>query len=207
MLGNLLMSLTETPLPKNAIAKIGAHKFKRQIHEHYVDEAWCSVRLLQEERFAWPIWDPSCGWGRIGDAASAKGGGCISTDLVRRGYGTGGVDFLKTAKMRGGAKSIICNPPFDLFQAFAEHALGLGAEKIAMIALVRRLPAARWLQKTPLSRVWLMSPRPSMPTGAHIRNGGYIGGGTQDFCWLVWDRAWARPAEMRWLCREKGTSV
>ena len=32
------MSLSEI-LPKNAVAKIGAHKFKRQRDEHYVDEA------------------------------------------------------------------------------------------------------------------------------------------------------------------------
>ncbi len=193
----------EADLPKNAVAKIGAHKFKRQRDEHYVDEAWCSVRLLEEEDFAWPIWDPSCGWGRIGDAASARAAGCISTDLVRRGYGTGKIDFLKTTKMRGGARSIVCNPPFDLMQEFAEHALALGAEKIAMVALVRRLPAARWLQKTPLSRIWLMTPRPSMPTGRHIRDGGHVGGGTQDFCWLVWDRNWTGAPEMRWLHRDR----
>lgn len=191
-----------TDLPKNAIAKIGAHKFKRQKNEHYVDESWCSERLFDVEQFNWPIWDPSCGWGRIGDSASARGAGCISTDLIRRGYGTGDVDFLKTKKMRGGARSIVCNPPFDLFQEFAEHALTLGAEKVAMIALVRRLPAARWLEKTPLATIWLMTPRPSMPTGGHIRQGGKVGGGTQDFCWLVWERAnYLHPAVL-WLHRD-----
>lgn len=188
-------------LPRNAVTKIAAHKFKRQRHEHYVDEAWCSVRLFDEEAFAWPIWDPACGWGRIGDAASARGDGCISTDLIRRGYGTGGVDFLKTRKMWGGARSIVCNPPFDLMEEFATHALKLGAEKVAMIALVRRLPAARWLQKTPLTCVWLMTPRPSMPTGRHIKQGGKVGGGTQDFCWLIWERGYTGFPVIRWLYR------
>jgi len=32
-----------------------------------------------------------------------------------------------------------------------------------MIWLARRLNAARWLANTPLTRVYLMSPRPSMP--------------------------------------------
>ena len=188
-------------LPKNAIKAIGAHKFKRQKNEHYVDEPWCSKRLLEEEDFAWPIWDPACGWGRIGDAASAAGGGCISTDLVRRGYGTGDIDFLATKKMRGGAQSIVCNPPFDLMEEFALHALEIGAQKVAMIALVRRLPAARWLRKTPLATVWLMTPRPSMPTGRHIKEGGKVGGGTQDFCWLVWEHDHDGPPIVRWLYR------
>ncbi len=196
------MSLSEI-LPKNAVAKIGAHKFKRQRDEHYVDEAWCSNRLFDEEGFLWSIWDPSCGWGRIGEAASSRGLNCISTDLVRRGYGTGGIDFLKTRKMRDGARSIVCNPPFDLMQEFAEHALEIGAEKVAMIALVRRLPAARWLQNTPLCRVWLMTPRPSMPTGRHIRDGGHVGGGTQDFCWLVWGMIGEAAPELCWLHRDR----
>ena len=45
-------------LPKNAIAKIGAHKFKRQKNEHYVDEEWCSERLLEEEDVPRPDMGP-----------------------------------------------------------------------------------------------------------------------------------------------------
>ena len=179
---------------------IVAHKFRRDEHEHYVEPSWVAERLFEAEEFPWPIWDPACGWGRIGQAASRP---CHSTDLVSRGYGIGGVDFLKTTKMRASARSIVCNPPFDLMEEFALHALKLGARKIAMIALVRRLPAARWLQKTPLRRVWLMTPRPSMPTGRHIREGGNIGGGTQDFCWLVWDTSWILKPEICWLHRDQ----
>lgn len=189
-------------LPKNALAPIRAHKFKRQRNEHYIDESWCSERLFDVDEFPEPIWDPSCGWGRVGTAAEAHGLVCVSTDLVRRGYGTGGVDFLRTTKMRGGAQSIVCNPPFDLMREFAEHALDLGAEKVAMIALVRRLPAARWLEQTPLASIWLMTPRPSMPTGGHIKAGGKVGGGTQDFCWIVMTKGYDGYPATRWLRRD-----
>lgn len=178
-----------------------SHIFDRPKFEHYVEPNWVDERLFEVEDFSWPIWDPSCGWGRIGDAASARAGGCISTDMIHRGYGTGGIDFLKTKKMRGSSRSIVCNPPFDLMREFAEHAIELGAEKIAMIALIRRLPAARWLEETPLARVWLMTPRPSMPTGTHIREGGKVGGGTQDFCWLIWDQKHIGGPRLEWLRR------
>lgn len=180
---------------------IVAHKFKRDENEHYVDEPWCSERLFEVESFPIPVWDPACGWGRISQEAALYGP-CVSTDLIRRGYGISGIDFLKTKKMRDGARSIVCNPPFNLMQEFAVHALKLGAEKVAMIALVRRLPSARWLQETPLSCVWLMTPRPSMPTGQHILEGGKVGGGTQDFCWLVWKREHRGLPSIRWLCRD-----
>ncbi len=67
---------------------------------------------------------------------------------------------------------------------------------------VGRLNAAHWLKGTPLARVWLMTPRPSMPPGHVITRGEKPGGGKVDFCWLVWTRGRTAPAEMRWLRRD-----
>ena len=71
-----------------------------------------------------------------------------------------------------------------------------------MIALWRRLPAARWLSALPLYHIWLMTPRPSMPPGSFIEAGGKVGGGTQDFCWLVFLQGYDGEPEVRWLRRE-----
>jgi hypothetical protein len=198
------MSGARTKLPKSAIA-IRAHRFKRVRNEHYVDPAWCSSRLFDVETFPGVIWDPACGWGTIQQSAAARKPPLrvISTDLVDRGWkvGQGGIDFLRRQKLVGEARSIVCNPPFNLMREFPEHALALGAEKIAMIALLRRLPAAHWLKQTPLARIYLLAPRPSMPTGSYIRRGGKVGGGTQDFCWLVWERGFGGKPQMLWLHR------
>lgn len=101
--------------------------------------------------------------------------------------------------MRG---SIVCNPPFDHVQEFCEHAIEMGARKVAMIMLVRRLNAAHWLAKLPLRRVWLLSPRPSMPPGEYIAAGRKPGGGTQDFVWLVFERGYSGAPEVGWLHRD-----
>ena len=50
-----------------------------------------------------------------------------------------------------------------------------------MICLVRRLNAAHWLERLPIERVWLLTPRPIMPPGSWIAAGNKPGGGTQDF--------------------------
>jgi hypothetical protein len=83
---------------------------------------------------------------------------------------------------------IVSNPPFDLFKPFALRALEVCYEKVALIWLVRTLPAARWLQDTPLARILLLTPRPSMPPGHVIARGEKPGGGEQDFCWLIWNK-------------------
>ena len=93
------------------------------------------------------------------------------------------------------------SPPFDLVWQFVTHALKLATGKVAMMMLTRRLNAAHWLRTERLARVYLISPRPSMPPGPVILAGEKPGGGQQDFVWLVFDRKHERP-ELRWLTRD-----
>jgi hypothetical protein len=119
-----------------------------------------------------------------------------------RGYSAfdGVQNFLTAEATR--APVIVCNPPFAIASHFAVKALSLeGVEQVAMIFPTARLNTAHWLRDTPLARVWLMTPRPSMPPGHVIATGEKPGGGKMDFCWLVWDRAYSGAPAMQWLHR------
>jgi hypothetical protein len=181
-----------------------SHIFKKEKHGHYVEPAWCSRRLFEVEKFKGPIYDPACGWGTILEESMIAGYAApLASDIVDcrrvieiRFYKR---DFLTwRGRIRG---SVVCNPPFDYVREFCEHALELGASKVAMICLVRRLNAARWLQDLPLRRIWLLTPRPSMPPGSYLLAGKKAGGGTQDFCWLVFGPGTGAPT-IGWLHRE-----
>lgn len=178
-----------------------AHRWKREQTEWYVEPSWVSERLFQVEPFIHEVWDPACGFGRIPDAARAAHLPAVATDIVDRGYRHlhGTEDFLWTTRRFA---NIVCNPPFDKFREFAEQALKLTTGKVAMIWLVPRLNAARWLSGTPLARIWLLTPRPSMPPGHVIASGGKVGGGTSDFCWLVFDKAHVGRPTIGWLHRD-----
>lgn len=193
-------------MPKTGIVRAeNSHIWEREQHEHYVEPEWCSRRLFDVEKFQGAIWDPACGFGRIPDAARAAGYAALATDIVDRGYaGLGATaDFLGLqAAGRDPIGNIIGNPPFDLFERFARHALALAEHKVALIWLTRRLNAARWLQQTPLARIWYLTRRPSMPPGYVIARGEKPGRGKQDFCWLVWDRAHFGPPTVGWLHRD-----
>jgi hypothetical protein len=178
--------------------KLNAHIWQREANGHYVEPPWVSRRLFEVERFTGPVHDPACGFGNVVRSARDAGLEASGADLVDRGFGSELVDFLSTTTLRA---NIVCNPPFDLCQEFAEHALRVAARKVAMISLVRRLNAARWLQDTPLARIWLLTPRPSMPPGHVIARGDKPGGGTQDFCWLVWEHGRNGEPEIGWLKR------
>jgi hypothetical protein len=186
--------------PIQAQKALNAHIWNRGDNDWYIEPSWCSERLFAEEKFKAPIWDPCCGLGTIPEAAIGAGLEAVGTDIVNRGYVglSDTVDFLSCTF--GRCPNIVCSPPFNIVKAFALHALSL-ADKVAMVCPTARLNAARWLQGTPLMRVWLMTPRPSMPPGHVIRNGGKASGGKTDFCWLVWSKDHTGPAELRWLQR------
>lgn len=190
----------------DAIAKpVGSHSWQREAQEHYVEPFWCSERLFAEEKFEGMVWDPCCGFGRIPDSAIKAGLPAIGTDVMDRGWRAlhGKFDFLTSGQQAARPFNIVCNPPFNIAGRFARHAIDMpGVEKVAMIFPTARLNAAHWLRETPLARVWLMTPRPSMPPGHTITAGQKPGGGKMDFCWLVWVKGYAGTAELRWLRRD-----
>jgi hypothetical protein len=67
------------------------------------------------------IWEPACGDGAISRILEAEGHTVVSTDLVDRGYGISGIDFLMTQESMGPV--IVTNPPFKLAAPFVRHAL------------------------------------------------------------------------------------
>jgi hypothetical protein len=144
-------------------------------------------------------------------------------DIVDRKRHQLGLDFTKGdfLQLRGrlpiGPFSVVCNPPFDYVEEFCRHALDLGALKVAMIMLTRSLNAAHWLTELPLRRVWFLTPRPSMPTGEFIKRVERgeldpdgkplkVGGGKQDFCWLVIQKGYSGEPGLCWLHRDGGTN-
>jgi hypothetical protein len=169
-----------------------------RINEHYVEPHWVSERLFQEEDFIGGIYDPACGFGRIVTSALNAGyEDAYGSDIVDRGFGYVR-DFFQHVKTHD---NIISNPPFDVFEDFAQHALKRAVQKIALIMPTARLNAARWLEDTPLQTVWLLTPRPSMPPGHVITSGGKVGGGKSDYCWLVFNHKYIGQPELRWLHR------
>lgn len=199
-----------------AVKKIDAHAFEQQAEEHYVEEAWCNRVLFDEEVFIGTIHDPCCGFGRIPLAARAAGHkGVTGSDLVGRGFpGAGVFDFLGEFERPDGlieqVDNIVMNPPFTLGEKFITCGLRVARRKVAAILPVRRLNAAwKWMAPLPLVQIWYLTPRPSMPPGhvaAELEAAGKRPkGGKQDFCWVVFDHAYAgcKP-QVGWLHRDRG---
>ena len=189
--------------PLDSINK-DANLWKRDEHDWYVEPSWTSKRLFEEEVFHGTIWDPACGGGRIIREAQKAGFDTRATDIVDRSPICQEVDnFLSRLDY---AENIVSNPPFGIADDFVKHALFLAVNKVAMLLPTKWMNSdtrGRWLRTTPLYRVWLLTPRPSMPPGAVVATGAKVGGGTVDFAWFVWLRGYDGEPELHWLHRDK----
>jgi len=126
---------------------------ERRPDDFYPTPPECT-RALVPALSGWPrtVWEPSCGDGGIARPLENHGFNVVGTDLVYRGYGEGGIDFLKTPWRR--TDVIITNPPFGaLVSAFIKHALDLETPYIAMLVNVNLWHAASrtklWQRRLP----------------------------------------------------------
>src|SRR6516165_9611159 len=55
--------------------------------------------------------------------------------------------------------NIVTNAPFDKIQRFTVHAVAHSRRKTAILFPLARLPAARYIERLPLIRIWLLAPR------------------------------------------------
>lgn len=192
-----MMALLESPREKDA------HLWNRHPEDWYVEPEWCSRRLFDVEQFDDVICDPACGLARILQSAHRVGYLVYGADIVRRSEWCEEVkDFFHTGEV---AVNIVSNPPFGVADKFAEHALFIASKKVALLLPTKWMNGAKrgaWLETTPLRRVWLLGPRPSMPPGPVIEAGIAPGNGTVDFAWFVWERGYQGRPELHWLRRE-----
>ena len=182
--------------------------YERDPHDWYVENQWTSERLFAAWPFAGTIFDPACGSGRILRAARDAGYQTEGWDIVLRNplLCDRLVDwFSPEANDVPPDCTLISNPPFSRAQEFTELAL----ERVHVACLLLPLQwmagdrRTRWLAASPLARVWVLTPRPSMPPGQYVEAGGFVGGGKADYAFYHFDRERRHGApELHWLRRD-----
>lgn len=65
----------------------------RAENDYYATDPRAVELLLEKEEFSNNIWECACGEGHISKALKQNGYEVLSTDLIDRGYGTGGGGF------------------------------------------------------------------------------------------------------------------
>lgn len=157
---------------------------------------WATHALIDNEKFVGNIWECACGDGAMSDVLEKTGNRVISSDLYDRGYGDGGVDFLKA---RTKVRNIVTNPPYNAAEGFVSKGLELSEGKFALLLRLAFLEGKNRqhtiFAKHPPARVWVFSERITFyPAGAIQK-----GSGTTAYAWFVWEKGSTSGTELKWL--------
>lgn len=181
-----------------AVHAVNQRNKDAQEHDYYATDPRAVELLLENETFCSHVWEPACGEGHISKVLRNHGLTVYCTDLVDRGVGVGGVDFLKCTE-RGQRCDIITNPPYKYAREFVEKALEVVAEgqKVAMFLKLTFLEGQgrrELFRNHPPAAVYVSSAR--LECG---KNGQFTGSSAVAYCWIVWRKGYPGPTQLKWI--------
>lgn len=180
---------------------IGSHNLSetdRETNDYYATSPVAAEWLIKIEELSHNIWECACGEGHLAKVFVEHGYAVKSTDLIDRGYGNGGVDFL--SQNEGFNGDIVTNPPYKYAEDFIVHALDLIPEgnKVCLFLKVQFLEGKRrkeLFRKYPPKTVWISSSRIK-----HGINGDFTNSNSMmATAWYVWEKGYTGPTFLKWF--------
>ncbi len=173
----------------------------RQEDDFYATDPRAADLLIEQETFKSNIWEPACGQGHLSKVFEGYGYNVISSDLVDRGYGRGGVNFLSANDVDLSNTDIVTNPPYSLALEFIEHGLSLLPEggKMAMFLKLQFLEskARRELfDREPFRVMYVFSSRISCAMNGDFEK---YGSSAVAYAWYVWSKGFKGDPVIKWI--------
>lgn len=150
------------------------------------------------------ILEPACGQGHISKTLKEllPNFNITSTDLIDRGYGVSGVDFL-TYDYKKMFDVVITNPPFSLAKEFIEKGLKISNKHVIMLCKIQLLEGTKRKEmflNTPLKYVYVHTTRQATwKEGKPLDPNGKKWATTMCLAWFVWDKDYKGEPIIRWI--------
>jgi len=176
---------------------------ERQNEDYYATDPKAADLLLKLETFAPNIWECACGQGHLSKVFENAGHKVKSTDLMDRGFGETGIDFLSIDNLEWNG-DIITNPPYKYAQEFIEKALQIIPEenKVAMFLKIQFLEGKgrkKLFLSNPPKTVYVSSSRLLCAKNAEFEKMVAGGGSAVAYAWYVWQRGFNGTTELKWF--------
>ena len=172
---------------------------EREENDFYATEPKALELLLEKETFNEFVWECACGMGHLSKVLENKGYRVFSSDLVYRGYGVGGCDFLKQETKFSG--DIITNPPYKFATEFVYKALDLIDEgnKVAMFLKIQFLEGKerrKLFDKYPPKKVYVSTSRLKCAINGDFAN---VKSSAVCYAWFVWEKGYKGLPTIEWI--------
>lgn len=182
---------------------LGARNYaltERETNDYYATEPKALELLLELESFDENVWECACGEGHLAKILEAHGHKVLSTDLIDRGYGLGGIDFLQCNIPYNG--DIITNPPYKYALEFVEKAIDLipVGHKVAMFLKLQFLEGkARraFFEKSPPTTIYVSSSRLHCAMNGDFDK--YRKSNAVAYAWFIWEKGNTDAPVVKWF--------
>lgn len=187
----------------SVLSTLGARNLaqqEREVDDYYATDPKALELILPHLQLNNRIWECACGEGHLSKVLEAKGFDVKSTDLIDRGYGLGGVDFLSQSEPWQG--DILTNPPFKLADKFVRKGIELlpnGGKMVLFLKLQfleSKLRRALF-KKYPPKEIWVSSNRLRCALGGDFAR--YANSNAVAYAWYVWEKGFAGDPIVRWF--------
>jgi hypothetical protein len=191
---------------KNSIYKtLGASNHtdaERQNEDYYATDPKAAELLLKLETFS-NIWECACGEGHLSKIFEKAGHNVRSSDLIDRGYGESGFDFLSIDNLQWDG-DIITNPPYKYAQEFVEKSLNIinNGNKVAMFLKLQFMEGKarkRLFQLHPPKIIYVSSSRLLCAKNAEFEKMIASGGSAVAYAWYVWEKGCNETTQIKWF--------
>lgn len=174
----------------------------RENNDYYATDPIALELLLEKEQFDEDVWECACGEGHLSKVLEEHGHRVYSTDLIDRGYGSGGIDFLQTDTKFDG--DIITNPPYKYAKEFVEHAIEsvTDGHRVAMFLKLQFLEgkARRELfEKYPPKYVYVASGRINCCKNGDFSKSQRDNNSALAYAWFIWEKPFNGETVVRWF--------
>ena len=177
----------------------------KEDEDFYPTHSSITQMLLDRENLEGTIWEPACGKGDMSEVLIDREYDVLSTDLINRGYGEGGIDFLDDAQISrfGSVDNIVTNPPFKLGTDFVLQAKKIARKKICILNATMFLDGIKryemWLDKDfPLKTMYQFSGRVAFRKNK-IVDQSLSPGGWISWAWFVFERGYVGKPTIEWI--------
>lgn len=180
-------------------------KHPREENDFYATHPSTILPLIMLMKWYKPIiiWENSCGQGHLSKALEQFGHTVVSSDLIYRGYGIGGVDFLKPTLLEHlyDFDAIVMNPPYKYAQEF----VNLSLERVRNGAIVAAFLNIRFLESTGrkewfktigLKYVAVFSARQKCAINADFEG---VGASATCYAWFVFEKGFTGEPVVKWI--------
>ncbi len=155
-----------------------------------------------EVEFQNPIWECACGGGHLSEKLKQYGYNVYSSDLIDRGYGQSGIDFLKCTT--GWKGDIVTNPPYKYAKEFIEHAMELitDGNRVFMFLKIQFLEGKarkELFKKYPPKCVYVSSGRILCAKNAKFEEMRAGGGSAVAYAWYEFEKGYTGETKLKWI--------